>query len=106
DPILRICRQHSPPGVRLAGEIDFTRAEPLAQAVTEALRLDQNIHVNLAQLTYIDAACVSIILQAAGSLSPDRTMTVVCRGLVHEMFAMLGASDAGTLRVLRAHGQQ
>lgn len=106
DPILRICRQHSPPGIRLAGEIDFTRAEPLAQAVTEALRLDKDIHVNLAQLMYIDAACVSIILQAAGSLGPDRAMTVVCRGLVHEMFTMLGTTDAGSLRVLRAHGQQ
>jgi hypothetical protein len=105
DPILRICRQHSPPGIRVAGEIDFTRAEPLAQAVTEALRLDDHIHVNLTRLTYIDAACASIILQAAGSLGPDRAMTVVCRGLVHEMFTLLGGSGAGSLRVLMAHGQ-
>jgi anti-anti-sigma factor len=105
DPILRICRQHSPPGVRLAGEIDFTRAEPLTQAVTEALRLDRDIQVNLTQLTYIDAACVSIILQAAASLDADRRMTVLCRGLVHEMFGLLNSSDADSLRVLMAHGQ-
>src|SRR5207245_11272384 len=70
DPILRICRQHRPPGVRVAGEIDFTRAEPLTQAITEALRLDQDIQVNLARLRYIDAPSVSIILEAARSLPP------------------------------------
>jgi anti-anti-sigma factor len=105
DPILRICRQHSPPGIRVAGEIDFTRAEPLAHAVTEALRLDKDIHVNLAQLRYIDAACVSIIVQAAATLPADRRMTVICHGLVQEMFSLLGTTDAGALRVLMVHGQ-
>ncbi len=105
DPILRICRQHSPPGVRVAGEIDFTRAEPLTQAITESLRLDHDIHVNFGQLSYIDAACVSIILQAAGRLHPPRRMIVTCRGLVHEMFMLLGAGGAPALRVQMAHGQ-
>jgi anti-anti-sigma regulatory factor len=105
DPILRICRQHSPPGIRVAGEIDFTRSEPLTQAITEALRLDQDIHVNLVQLRYIDAACISIIRQAAGSLPADRRMVVTCRGLVYEMFALVGATDAAALRVQRVHGQ-
>ena len=105
DPLLRICRQHSPPGIRVAGEIDFTRAEPLTQAISEALRLDRDIHVNLVQLRYIDAACVSIIRQAAASLPPNRNMIVSCRGLVHEMFRLLGTTDADALRVQMAHGQ-
>jgi anti-anti-sigma factor len=105
DPIVRICRQHSPPGVRVSGELDFTRAEPLTQAITEALRLDQDIVVNLAQLRYIDAACVSIILRAAGSLPPGRRLTVTCQSLVHEMFSLVNTSDAAALRVLRVHGR-
>ena len=105
DPILRICRQHSPPGIRLAGEIDFTRAEILTQAVGEALRIDRDVHVNLVQLRYIDAACTAIIVQAAASLPPDRRMVVTCNGLVHEVFALLGAGEVGPLRVLMAHGQ-
>jgi anti-anti-sigma regulatory factor len=105
DPILRICRQHSPPGVRVAGEIDFTRTEPLVQAITESLRLDRDIHVNLVQLRFIDAACVSVILQAAASLPPDRRMVVTCRGLVREMFSLVGTGDIGTLRVQIVHGQ-
>lgn len=105
DPILRICRQHSPPGVRVAGEIDFTRSGPLVQAITESLRLDHDIHVNLTQLRYLDAACVSIILQAAASLPADRRMVVTCRGLVHEMFTLVDTGDIGSLRVQRVHGQ-
>jgi anti-anti-sigma factor len=91
--------------VRVAGEIDFTRIEPLSQAVTESLRLDQDIHVNLVQLRYIDAACVSIILQAARSLPPGRRMTVTCQGLVHEMFALVGTNELSALRVQMVHGQ-
>src|SRR2546429_611452 len=72
--IVRICRQHSRPGVRVAGEIDFTGAEPLTQALAESLRLDQDVHVNLAHLRYIDVSCVSIILQAARSLPADRRL--------------------------------
>jgi anti-anti-sigma factor len=105
DPILRICRQHSPPGVRVAGELDFTRAEPMTQAITESLRLDHDITVNLAQLRYIDAACVSIILQAARSLPPGRRLTVTCRGLVQEMFSLIHTSDVPALRVLTVHGE-
>jgi len=94
DPILRICRQHSPPGVRVAGEIDFTRAEPLTQALAESLRLD-----------HIDVSCVSIILQAARSLPADRRLIVTCQGLVQEMFTLVGTSDVPALRVLTVHGQ-
>jgi hypothetical protein len=40
DVMLRICRQYAPPGIRLAGELDYQAAESLALALTEALRLD------------------------------------------------------------------
>lgn len=50
DPVLRVCRQHSPPGVRVAGEIDYTRVDALNRALAEAVRLDNDVHVNLAQL--------------------------------------------------------
>jgi ABC-type transporter Mla MlaB component len=105
DPIVRICRQHSPPGVRVAGELDFTRAEPLTQALAESLRLDHDIQVNLVQLRYIDAACVSIILQTARSLPAGRRLTVTCHGLVQEMFLMVDTGDVPALRVQTAHAR-
>jgi len=106
DPIVRICRQYRPPGVRVAGELDFTRAEALTHAVTEALRLDQDIHVNLTQLRYIDAACAGIVVQAARTLGPDRTMIVSCHGLVRKMFDLVGTSEVPRLRVRQAYGQR
>ncbi|TMM31661.1 MAG: hypothetical protein E6F99_27735 [Actinobacteria bacterium] len=105
DPIVRICRQHSPPGVRVAGELDFTRAEPLTHALAESLRLDHHIHVNLAQLRYIDAACVSIIIQTALGLPDDRRLMVTCHGLVQEMFSLVDAGEIASLRVQAAHGR-
>jgi anti-anti-sigma factor len=106
DPIVRICRQYRPPGVRMAGELDFTRAEPLTHAITEALRLDPDIHLNLAQLRYIDAACAGLVVQAAGTLGPDRNMIVSCHGLVRKMFELVGATDIPRLRVQQAYGQR
>jgi len=38
DALLRICRQYAPPGIRVAGEIDYRREEPLALALAEAIR--------------------------------------------------------------------
>ena len=59
DALLRICRQYAPPGIRLAGEIDHRKAEPLALAL--AIRLDGDITVNMARLAFIDASCARMI---------------------------------------------
>jgi len=103
DPVLRICRQHSPAGVRLAGEIDYRHVEELQLALNEALSLDHDIQVNLAKLQFIDAAAASTIMQAAVSLPPNRTMTVVSGGSVLRMLRLVGAADV--LRLVRTHGE-
>jgi anti-anti-sigma factor len=104
DPLLRVCRQYSPPGVRLAGEIDMEHTDALAQALTEALRLDHDVHVNLAALRFIDAGSASTIVRAALSLPPGRTMLVTCQPTVGQLLALTGAHDAPQLRVVPAHG--
>jgi len=43
DAVLRICRQYAPPGIRLAGEIDYQAEEPLALVLAEAIRLDGDL---------------------------------------------------------------
>jgi ABC-type transporter Mla MlaB component len=104
DPILRICRQHRPPGVRVAGEIDFTRAEPLVLAVTEALRLDGDVHVNLRHLRYLDAACAGVLIDAARSMASGRQMIMTCGGLVNKVLTLAGARDVPQLRVHNVDG--
>jgi anti-anti-sigma regulatory factor len=91
DPVLRICRQYVPPGVRLAGELDFLAREALALALGEAIRIDGDITINMAHLTFIDAASMRMILEAAASLGPSRTVVLHCRPSVEARFAQLGA---------------
>ncbi len=100
DPVVRICRQHVPPGVRLAGELDGSRIEPLRQALAEALRLDGNVHLNMAQLRFIDAAAGGVIAQAALSLPPARRMIVVCRPLARKVMLAQRADEIPQLRLV------
>ncbi|WP_203828531.1 MEDS domain-containing protein [Actinoplanes palleronii] len=99
DALLRICRQHRPPGIRIAGELDYTRLEPLQQALSEALRLDDDIHVNLGKLRFIDITTATVIAKAALSLPTDRHMIISCGGSVTETLRLVGADEAGQLRV-------
>jgi len=105
DPVLRICRQHSPPGLRVAGEIDFSRVEPLAVGLTEALRLNGgDVQVNLARLRFIDGAAAAVILQTALARPPGHSVTVVCRDPVRRTLKLLGADELPALRLLGVPG--
>ncbi|MDQ7910699.1 MEDS domain-containing protein [Phytohabitans sp. ZYX-F-186] len=105
DPLLRICRQHAPPGVRLAGEIDYRRVPELNQALAEALRLGGDIHVNLAHLRFMDAAAAAAVGRAALSLQPGRAMVIVCRRAVRKVLDLVGVTDQPAVRVRQADGR-
>ncbi|MFI5495266.1 MEDS domain-containing protein [Actinoplanes sp. NPDC051859] len=100
DPVLRICRQHVPPGVRVAGELDYTRAGVLSDALAEAVRLDQDVHVNLNQLRFLDAGAATVILRTAANLPSGRRMVVVCAEPVERTLTVAGAADVPGLRML------
>lgn len=103
DPVLRICRQHLPPGVRVAGELDYTRADALRGALAEAVRLDRDVHLNLNMLRFLDAGAASVILQAAAALPAPRRMFVVCQEPIDRTLTISGASDVPQLRMLVRH---
>jgi len=98
-PLLRICRQYSPPGVRIAGELDYRHRDILEQALAESMRLDRHMHVNLAGLQYIDGACAGSIVAAATRLPASRRMTLVCRRSVATVLDLVGGGCAPRLRV-------
>jgi anti-anti-sigma factor len=106
DPVLRICRQHVPPGVRVAGELDWTGAEPLTRALAEAVRLDRDIHLNLNNLRFIDAGAAAVILQAAANLPDERRMFVVCQDPIDRTLLAAGAGDVPPLKLLVRHAQR
>lgn len=103
--LLRICRQYSPPGVRIAGQLDYRHKDVLEQALTEALRLDRHLHLNLAALDYIDGACAGLIVATAMRLPASRRMTIVCRRVVATVLDLVGADSAPRLRVQAVHEQ-
>lgn len=104
-PLLRICRQYSPPGIRIAGELDYRHQDVLEQALAESLRLDRHMHVNLSRLDYIDGSCAGAIVQTALRLPPSRRMTVTCRRLAATVLDLVGAGNVPQLRVQRIHDQ-
>jgi hypothetical protein len=98
-PLLRICRQYRPPGIRLAGEIDYSHLGPLQQALAEALRLDKTTHINLYALQFVDVTVATAIAKAALNLPQGREMIVECSEMVATVLEAVGARQAPQLRV-------
>jgi anti-anti-sigma regulatory factor len=105
DPVLRICRQHSPGGIRVAGELDYTALGPLRDALTEAVRLSPHVHVNLRQLRFIDAASAGALVQTAATLPGGHTLNVVCRRLVATVLGHVGAARVPAMRIRTVPGE-
>jgi ABC-type transporter Mla MlaB component len=103
--LLRICRQYSPPGIRVGGELDYRHQHVLEQALAESRRLDRHPYVNLTGLDYIDAACAATLVQTAIRLASSRRMTVTCRALVAKMLDLVSAGTVPQLRVLQVDDQ-
>jgi anti-anti-sigma regulatory factor len=105
DAVLRICRQYAPPGIRIAGEIDYQAEQPLARALAEAVRLEGGLVINMAALAFIDAHCTWMIADAARTLAVSRTVVLRCRPEVAAGFARLGLGDADGVRLVSAGGR-
>ena len=100
DAVLRICRQYAPPGIRIAGEIDYQAEEPLALALAEAVRLDGDITVNMAALAFIDVFCARMIAGTARMLAGSRTVVLQCLPEVAAGFARLGIEGLPGVRLV------
>jgi anti-anti-sigma regulatory factor len=100
DPVLRICRQYVPPGIRLAGELDFLASETLALALSEAIRIDGDITINMTDLSFIDGSSVRMIMDAAGGLASARTVVLRCRPALASRFKQFGATDLPQVRLV------
>ena len=103
DAVLRICRQYAPPGIRVAGEIDYRAAEPLALALAEAIRLDGDITINMAMLSFIDAPCIRMITDAARGVAPERRVRLSCHPAIAARFALFGAGEVPGVTLVMVH---
>lgn len=101
DALLRICRQYAPPGIRIAGELDFQAWEPLGLALAEAVRLGGDIMFNLSALAFIDARCTMTIADAARTIaSLSRKVTLRCQPEIAAAFARIGLEEIPGIRLV------
>jgi hypothetical protein len=100
DPVLRICRQYVPPGIRLAGEMDFLASEALTLALSEAIRIDGDITINMTDLSFIDGSSIRMIMEAAASLAPDRAVVLRASPGIGARFVQFGAGDLPQIRMI------
>jgi anti-anti-sigma regulatory factor len=104
DPVLRICRQYAPAGIRIAGEIDYQAADHLALALAEIVRIDGDITINMADLAFIDAQCTLLIADAARAIAGVRTVVLRCPPEIAAGFDRLGIAGIGGIRLVTAGG--
>jgi anti-anti-sigma regulatory factor len=101
DALLRICRQYAPPGIRIAGELDFQAGEPLGLALSEAIRMGGDIMISMSTMAFVDARCTLMIADAARTMaSQSRQVTLRCSPDVAAGFARIGLADAHGIRLV------
>jgi anti-anti-sigma regulatory factor len=101
DPLLRICRQYAPPGIRIAGELDYQAEQPLALALAETVRLGGDITVNMTALAFIDARCSLMVADAARTIAAaSRRVRLRCPSEVAAAFARLGLAGVPGITVV------
>ena len=63
-------------GLRLIGDIDLATAAALAEALDELVHGDGDVHLDLAQLQFVDVSGASVMIAAATRLGADRAIVL------------------------------
>jgi len=71
DPIYRIEKSTSPPGLRLYGTFDIHARSSLDRELEYGLRDGQDLYVDLSGLEFIDVRCMRTLLDVAAHLELD-----------------------------------
>ncbi|WP_329235924.1 MEDS domain-containing protein [Actinoallomurus sp. NBC_01490] len=75
DGVLRITRSHAPDGLRLAGELDTARQEPLLTALT-SIGAAADAHLDFAEVRFLDLGILSLLVTYALRTSPGRRLVL------------------------------
>jgi ABC-type transporter Mla MlaB component len=76
DGVLRITRSHAPDGLRLAGELDTARQEPLLTALTSIGGATADAHLDFAEVRFLDLGILSLLVTYALRTSPGRRLVL------------------------------
>jgi anti-anti-sigma factor len=84
----------SPPVLRVGGEIDIANVEEFRELLSAALASDPTLSVDLAGVTFIDAAGLRVILRAAETLNGFGPLTVVGPARVARLLGLVGVDGS------------
>jgi DcmR-like sensory protein/STAS domain-containing protein len=76
DGVLRITRSHAPDGLRLAGELDMARQRPFLSALDSVGRPGGEVHLDFADVRFLDLGILSLLVTHALRASPDRRLVL------------------------------
>lgn len=74
--LLKIAVLESRRGLKLSGEIDISNVNLLADSLNSHLKESEDIHLDLSDLKFIDAAGLRVLIQAARKLSKGKRLVL------------------------------
>jgi anti-anti-sigma factor len=89
----------APPVLHVAGELDMTTADLLGGALEQAFEGDPSVVVDMAGVTFVDAAGLRVILQAAKSRNGTGPLVVVNAPRVAWLLKLVGLEGLSTIDV-------
>jgi anti-sigma B factor antagonist len=87
----------SPPVLQVGGELDLATAGQLATALQQALAADATVVVDMAEVTFVDASGLRVILQAAESLDGAGPLTLLHAPRVAWLLKVVGLEGISTI---------
>jgi anti-anti-sigma factor len=90
----------SPPVLRVEGEVDLATAGELRDALLDAMAVDPRVVVDMEAVTFIDAAGLRVVLQAAESLNGSGPLTLVNAPLVARLLGLVGMADLPSIALV------
>ncbi|MCG5212576.1 STAS domain-containing protein [Streptosporangium sp. KLBMP 9127] len=99
--LLRIRVTAEPPGLRVEGEVDLNNLAAFTESLTEAVkRMPGDVHLDLAELSFIDLAGLRVIADTATALCDGRNLVLApVAPHVHHLIKMIGWDATPGLRL-------
>lgn len=98
--LLKIAVLESRRGLKLSGEVDVSNASYLADSLYSHLEESEDIHLDLSELKFIDAAGLRVMMQAAKTLSQGKRLVLwSAPGFFKRLLAILKVDESQGLRL-------
>jgi len=89
----------SPPVLHVSGELDLATAEQFSAALQQALSAGSALVVDMADVTFVDAAGLRVLLQAAAARNGAGPLTLVNAARVARLLRLVGLEGLPSMDV-------